>query len=172
MTEPTAPNKPSIPWSTRLKVAGVGALLVAGISYACSSGSSDDAARTVTTTTYSGTPFGGTPRPTETARTTAPSSSGPSIAYKLAVVDGKVPLDDSDDEVDPYRRDLTTLDSRCVETQTQLGDLVVVAKDQLANRALRRDLLDILDALVSSSDGYTGSESCTALMGSIVSIVN
>jgi hypothetical protein len=69
-----------------------------------------------------------------------------STAYKLAVVDGKLPAGDDDPSLDPYRRHLETLRVNCLDSEERLGEMTYKAQRVLRRETgVRYSLLDLLE---------------------------
>jgi hypothetical protein len=76
-----------------------------------------------------------------------------STAYKLYVLDtGDIPLDESADELRPYRRQLLLLSERCTNPEGRLGDFAFAIKQQLGKDFVDVSTLDVMQAANAALD--------------------
>jgi hypothetical protein len=68
-----------------------------------------------------------------------------STAYKLYVLDtGEIPLDESADEIRPYRRQLLLLSRGCTNPEERLADFALTIKEALGKEFIDVSTLEVM----------------------------
>jgi hypothetical protein len=96
------------------------------------------------------------------------STGSDSVEYKMATIDEGAPPNAS--LVATYASTLDSLEPKCDESRSKIGDMSVVSRDLLEDKGIRATLLQILRDVDRSIPAEFGEQPCADIFASYVTL--
>lgn len=97
------------------------------------------------------------------------SESKETPEYMLASIDAGHPLESDDGTVDDYARALDSLEGKCSNARTRLGDMAVKGQELLSDKGVEESLLSILrNVRLSIPDSLPAGTECADIYAAYV----